>query len=98
MVHALLILFLADGHLKPHCHMLSLFLPLLILWLLCCMTSLIIACSVQDFHCHLSTSEVVGYLGGSWCPQTQSEFCRLYRLVFHVVHLIVYGTSLYFVR
>ncbi|KAK7111562.1 MPN domain-containing protein-like [Littorina saxatilis] len=30
------------------------------------------ALMLMDFHCHLSTSEVVGYLGGSWCPQTQN--------------------------
>ena len=39
------------------------------------LTQLMLASSfVQDFHCHLSTSEVVGYLGGSWCPQSQSGY------------------------
>ncbi|KAL8567564.1 hypothetical protein ACOMHN_054378 [Nucella lapillus] len=27
---------------------------------------------LMDFHCHLTTSEVVGYLGGSWCPETHN--------------------------
>lgn len=27
----------------------------------------------QDFHCHLTTSEVVGYLGGRWDTNTQRE-------------------------
>ncbi|KAL3854381.1 hypothetical protein ACJMK2_013652 [Sinanodonta woodiana] len=26
---------------------------------------------LMDFHCHLTTSEVVGYLGGKWDPTTQ---------------------------
>ncbi|XP_041374246.1 MPN domain-containing protein-like [Gigantopelta aegis] len=26
---------------------------------------------VMDFHCHMTTSEVVGYLGGRWDPQQQ---------------------------
>ncbi|KAK2140678.1 hypothetical protein LSH36_1280g00098 [Paralvinella palmiformis] len=26
---------------------------------------------LMDFHCHLTTSEVVGYLGGKWDPGTQ---------------------------
>uniref|UniRef100_A0A8C5D667 MPN domain-containing protein n=1 Tax=Gouania willdenowi TaxID=441366 RepID=A0A8C5D667_GOUWI len=28
-------------------------------------------CVLQDFHCHLTTSEVVGYLGGRWDTNTQ---------------------------
>lgn len=27
----------------------------------------------QDFHCHLTSSEVVGYLGGRWDTNTQRE-------------------------
>lgn len=27
----------------------------------------------QDFHCHLTTSEVVGYLGGRWDTTTQRK-------------------------
>ncbi|RDD41015.1 MPN domain-containing protein [Trichoplax sp. H2] len=26
---------------------------------------------IMDLHCHLTTSEVVGYIGGKWDPQTQ---------------------------
>lgn len=29
--------------------------------------------AVMDFHCHLSNSEVVGYLGGNWDP---SKKCK----------------------
>lgn len=28
---------------------------------------------VMDFHCHLTTGEVVGYLGGMWDQENQSE-------------------------
>lgn len=28
----------------------------------------------QDFHCLLTTSEVVGYLGGRWDTNTQREY------------------------
>lgn len=31
-------------------------------------------CHRQDFHCHLTTSEVVGYLGGRWDTNTQCEY------------------------
>ncbi|XP_076457427.1 MPN domain-containing protein-like [Babylonia areolata] len=30
------------------------------------------ALMLMDFHCHLTTSEVVGYLGGTWCPETHN--------------------------
>ena len=29
--------------------------------------------SFQDFHCHLSTGEVSGYLGGRYDPVNKSE-------------------------
>lgn len=29
---------------------------------------------VMDLHCHLSTSEVVGYLAGHWDVNAHSEF------------------------
>lgn len=35
--------------------------------------------SHQDFHCHLTTSEVVGYLGGRWDTNTQREWSVLLR-------------------
>lgn len=32
------------------------------------------AALVMDFHCHLTTSEVVGYLAGHWDVNAHSEF------------------------
>lgn len=29
--------------------------------------------NLQDFHCHLTTSEVVGYLGGKWDQSAQRK-------------------------
>jgi hypothetical protein len=26
---------------------------------------------LMDFHCHLSSAEVIGFLGGTWCPVTR---------------------------
>lgn len=32
------------------------------------------ACFVLDLHCHLTMSEVCGYLGGSWDVNTHSKY------------------------
>ena len=34
-------------------------------------SSLVLA--VVDFHCHMTTNEVVGYLGGKWEPASKCE-------------------------
>jgi hypothetical protein len=31
---------------------------------------------VMDFHCHLTTSEVVGYLAGHWDVNAHSKFSK----------------------
>lgn len=30
-------------------------------------------CTVQDFHCHQLTAEVLGYIGGKWDPTLQRK-------------------------
>ena len=39
--------------------------------ILCCYK--VVLFLLQDFHCHLTTSEVVGYLGGKWDYTTQRK-------------------------
>jgi len=38
-------------------------------------SSLVMA--IVDFHCHLTTSEVVGYLAGKWDPASKCKFNRV---------------------
>lgn len=47
----------------------------------------------QDFHCHLTTSEVVGYLGGRWDTTTQrkaSSHVTLQIYIYYVYFLYIY--------